>query len=135
MGLTCETVVRAVTSVGPTKSPMFAPRNPAIPSTGDITLGVAEVEPGVGEGRRAAVTFACCVCTSACAFSSAASAWVHAGLGVQHRGARGRSRGQIREIALHRIVELLLADRPALRERRVAGDVELRLTLRWPPPA
>src|SRR5438094_331167 len=53
----------------------------------------------------------------------------HAGPRIQHRGVRGRHPRQVGEVALDRIVELLLADRPALGQRRVAADVELRLTL------
>src|SRR5439155_875915 len=52
-----------------------------------------------------------------------------AGLGVEHRRFRRRHRGQVGEVALDGVVELLLADRAALGQRRVAADVELRLPL------
>src|SRR5256712_2171590 len=51
----------------------------------------------------------------------------HTRLRVREARAGGLQRGQIRQVGLHRVVQLLLADRAAVRPRGVAADVELRL--------
>src|SRR5207249_9495289 len=53
----------------------------------------------------------------------------HAGLRILHGGARGGDRRDVSEVVLDGVVELLLADRTPLGQRRVAADVELRPTL------
>src|SRR5438552_4018788 len=46
----------------------------------------------------------------------------HTRLRVREARAGGLQRGQIRQVGLHRVVQLLLADRAAVRQRSVAGD-------------
>src|SRR5437879_3052037 len=53
----------------------------------------------------------------------------HVGLRVLYRGASGRHRRDVSEVVLDGVVELLLANRPALGQRCVATHVQLRPTL------
>ena len=53
----------------------------------------------------------------------------HPRLRVREARAGGLQRGQIRQVGLHRVIQLLLADRAARRQRGVAADVELRVLL------
>src|SRR6266446_5682202 len=53
----------------------------------------------------------------------------HRRLRVREARAGGLHRSHIRQVGLHRVIQLLLADRAALRQRGVAADVELRVLL------
>src|SRR5437870_9768510 len=48
---------------------------------------------------------------------------------VRHVRGGGLHHGHVRRVGLHGVVHLLLGDRTAAGERRVAGDVELRSLL------
>ena len=106
---------------------MFATRIPAMPVIGRADPGPAEVELGVGErGAGRGDPRLLCLHVGVRLLEGRARLR-DVRLRVQHCGARGRHRRQVGEVALDRVVELLLTDRPPLGQRRVAGDVELRL--------
>ena len=91
---------------------------------------VAEIEPGLGQRGARRGDGGLLRLDVGVRFLERGARLRHARLRVLHGRARGGHRGEVRQVALHRVVQLLLADRPALRQRRVARDVELGLALR-----